>query len=210
MKQILSFVLLITILLACKKDNDQLQFSIHGKVTDDSFQTSLSNATVTIMEKGVGSYWLKNIGTTTTDSEGNYTLKFPRNRAELYQVHVVKDNYFEEIYTINFSDLDPKESKMYNFKTTAFSWVKVHLKNTETINDYDQFIYRKTIGRTNCETCCSNEDQVFYGALDTVIYCKTDGNKPFAYYYQLSNTSTLGTIQQNTVAFDTIELYTNY
>lgn len=195
---------------SCKKDKN-LNFSIHGTATDESFSKALDNATIIIYEKPIASIDYKEIGRTQTDSEGKYSLKFPRNRVENYRVIVQKDNYFEKEYTVLFASLDPKKSIEFNFETTAYSWVRIHLTNIEDVNDYDDFIYKKTIGKTDCFTCCpSDVEQHFYGALDTVFYCTTDGNKPFAYFYQVGNTTTIGTNQQNTVAFDTITLTTTY
>lgn len=210
LKKIIFILLVSGVVLGCKK-NSALTFAIHGTVTDESFNKGLESATVIIYEKPVTSTDYKEIGRTTTDASGNYTLTFPRNRVEGYRVLIQKDYYFDKEYTVAFADLNPKKSIEYNFGTTAYSWVKIHLQNIDEVNSYDDFIYKKTQGRTDCMECCpTGVEQHFYGALDTVFYCITDGNKPFAYFYQLGNTSTLGTNQQNTVAFDTITLTTSY
>lgn len=211
MKKNITVLLLFTLLiLSCKKNGD-LQFSINGIVTDESFSTGLSGATVIVYEKPVANFNYQEIGRTTADSEGKYSILFPRNRVENYKIIIRKDNYFDKEYQILYSALDPKKSIEYNFGTTAYSWVKIHLKNVNEINDYDGFIYKKTQGKTDCETCCPTGEEIhLYGNADTIFYCMTDGNKPFAYFYELQNTSTIGTVQQNTVAFDTITLVTEY
>ena len=205
------FILLFStiLILGCKKDKD-LTFSINGTVLDESFNNGLANATVIIFEKPVASFDLKEIGRVQTDGDGKYSLKFPRNRVESYVVKIQKDFYFDKTYTILFNDLDPKKSIEYNFGTTAYSWVKIHLKNVNEVNAYDDFIYKKTKGKVDCADCCPAEELHFYGALDTTFYCISDDNKPFAYYYELRNTTNLGVKEQNTVPFDTITLTTTY
>jgi len=202
--------LLIFIIFSCKKDGN-LQFAINGIVTDESFNTGLAGATVIVYEKPIANFNYQEIGRVTTDSDGKYSLSFPRNRVENYKVVIQKDRYFDKEYQILYSALDPQKSIEYNFGTTAYSWVRIHLKNVDEVNDYDDFIYKKTQGKTDCAACCpTGEELHFYGAIDTVFYCMTDGNKPFAYFYELGNTALIGTMQQNTVAFDTITLETEY
>lgn len=196
-------------LYACDKDKN-LSFSIHGVISDNSLNKGLDNATVIVYEKAVASLTFNEIGRTKTDASGNYTLKFPRNRVESYKVLIQKDFYFDKEETIAFSSLDPKKSIEYNYGTTAYSWVKVLLTNTNDVNDFDDFLYKVTKGRTGCQTCATNEEKHFYGALDTTFYYLTDGNKPFAYYFALSNTTTLGNNEQTTVPFDTIVMVTSY
>jgi hypothetical protein len=205
------FILVLMLAFSsCKKDKT-LYFSIHGVVTDESFNKGMDNATVIVYEKAIASYDYTEVGRIKTDSDGKYELKFPRNRVEGYRVTIQKDFYFDKSYTIDFASLDPKKSIEYNFGTTAYSWVKIHLQNSGDVNSYDDFIYKKTQGHTDCAACCpTGVETHFYGALDTTFYCLTDGNKPFAYFYQLGNTSTIGTNQQTTIPFDTIVLTTTY
>src|SRR5690554_5055541 len=128
------FLLLISLnLYACKKEQS-LSFKIHGSIQDESLHQPLENATVIIYEKAIGSSNLSEIGRTTTDENGDYQVEFPRNRVENYLVTIQKDRYFESSHTVLFSELDPKESKEYNFSTTAHSWVKIVLKNVDEVN----------------------------------------------------------------------------
>lgn len=209
LKNIFILLFTVTLIVACKKDKN-LTFSINGTVFDESFNKGLADATIIVYEKPIGSFDLKEIGRTKSDGSGHYALDFTRNRVESYVVKIQKDFYFDKSYSILFNTLDPKKSIEYNFETTAYSWVKIHLKNSDEVNSYDDFIYRKTKGKVDCPDCCPSEEFHFYGALDTTFYCLSDGNKPFAYYYELSNTTNLGVKEQNTIPFDTITLTTLY
>ncbi|MBL1279608.1 MAG: carboxypeptidase regulatory-like domain-containing protein [Fluviicola sp.] len=205
-------LVLLTIILSfsfCKKKG-KADFTVTGKITNATYGIPLSGASIKIYEKSPSSSQEILVGTTTTDSGGNYSFTFPRNKVQSYRVNGVKANYFTFDETINFSDLSIDSDNIRNYSTTAKSWVKLSFVNTLPSAVTDEIRFSRSAGKSNCAECCTSGEISIFGIADTSIYCINDGNTNYTYNYNVVGTSNVGQQSVVTVAFDTTEILLNY
>jgi hypothetical protein len=207
MKNIISLLLIGSILFACKKG--KADFTLKGKITDNTFGIGHAGATAILYEKEVGSNNIKQIGSAIIGNDGTYSFTFTRNKAESYTLLVTKNNYFDIEETILFSSLSIKDDNIRDYSTTAKAWVNLRFINQDPESN-DQLRYMKQEGKKNCSECCTDGDQYLYGAVDTNIYCINNGNTNYSYYYWVLGTSVHGSNAVNTIPFDTTELLLFY
>lgn len=200
-------IFIVALSFACKKGKGD--FTLKGVISDTTFNTSLNGAVVKLYQVPAGTSQEVLIGTQTLSSDGAYTFVFPRDKMEKYILKITKINYFSLNETVFFSDLTLEEDNVFNYSTTAKSWAKLRFINSNPqAGDVLSFI--KQQGKANCSECCSINEQIFYGALDTTIYCINDGNTVYSYFYNVSGTSNQGIKSATTVVFDTTEILLNY
>lgn len=201
------FSVLILLVFGCNKGPKSLV--LEGVITDGSFGAPLSGATVTLYGISASTNQFSAIGTTTTDAQGAYRFEFDRTRTEKYTIKVSKNLYFDLENDLNNSELNLKGPTIRNYTTTAKSWVEIRMLNhNPSMNDHLQYIRQS--GKMNCQECCTNDVQHFYGAVDTSIYCINDGNSPYRIEYAVYGTSNSGILEVVTAPFDTTTIYLGY
>jgi hypothetical protein len=201
------FILLIGSLFSCNKGAGE--FKISGVISDDTFQTTLAGAEVSIYKIPVASNTEQYIESQTLGSDGTYHFTVPRERMERYILRVAKNLYFPIEKTIYFSDLKLKEENVYPLATWAKSWVELKFVNTNPLSQ-DHLQYIKQSGYASCLDCCPITAQDLYGAVDTSIYCINKGNTIYSLLYWIMNTTNQGYLEANTTAFDTTQIYLSY
>ena len=201
------YIIPFLLILSCKKNSGN--FTIKGKISDTTFGTGLSDATVSLYQVPAGTETPALIASTTISSDGMYSFEFKREKMDKYILKTYKKNYFNIDETIYFSSLTLEEDNVRDFSTTAKSWVKLRFFNSNPdVND--KLTFRKQAGKKLCLECCADADQYLYGAADTSIYCINDGNNLYSYFYEVAFTSNQGIKSATTVPFDTTEIYLNY
>lgn len=168
-----------------------------GAISDTTFNTSLSGATVELYEIEAGGGETNLLGTASIASDGSYSFTFPRNPVEKYVLEVRKDGYFDIDAEISLKDISVEEDNIYNYATTAKSWAGLHFTTTGS----GTVSYIRQQGKSGCATCCSPDPVVLTGPLDTIIYCPNDGNTTYSYTYNATGVTGIKSV--NTVAFDT-------
>ncbi|NBX38039.1 MAG: carboxypeptidase regulatory-like domain-containing protein [Flavobacteriia bacterium] len=207
MKNSFYFLVLLILLTSCKKGAGS--FTLEGQITDDSFGTALAGATVQLHRIYSGTNQSSLEGTFLTGNDGKYHFTFPRTRTEKYILKVFKPQYFDQSITINYSQLQLNQPNLADVHTTAKSWIRLRIVNTNpNVSDQMQFI--RQLGKSGCDACCIGGMQHFYGAVDTSIYCINDGNFPYSIEYAVYNTSNTGILSEITLPFDTTTLYLTY
>ena len=202
------FLCLILLIFSCKKQNPT--FNISGTVTDKSLNSVLPAATVTFYKTIAGSSSITKIGSTQTNSEGQYNIEFERDQSESYSAIIEKENYFDSKLAILFEGLKVGEKNTINFDIYAKSWVKIHLQNlTPEPNDY--IIISKQEGKKYCIGCCDFFEQTISN-IDTTFYCINNGNSIYSILYtSFGDNQTKTAIKAiTTSSFDTTELYISY
>ncbi|MFN5981824.1 MAG: carboxypeptidase-like regulatory domain-containing protein, partial [Fluviicola sp.] len=106
MKIFVSSLIVVLLSFSCKKNID---YTIKGQITDSSLGGNLSGATVELYSYSKGSVTGELMQTTQTDSQGNYSFTFDRDRYDKLEVKIVKANYFTDSKTVLFSELSNKE-----------------------------------------------------------------------------------------------------
>ena len=193
--------------MSCKKKS--ADFVIKGLASDATFSQPLSNAIVKLYQVPAGSSDEELISSTTSDAQGNYSFKFPREKMEKYRLVLSKSNYFSIEETIFFSELSLEKDFIKDVSTTAMSWAKLTFHNLNPA-DSDHLQYIKQSGKNGCTECCPTSYQDYYGSLDTSIYCINDGDTDYSYFYWAIGTSDQGSRTVFTAAFDTSEVILNY
>lgn len=207
MRVLFSLLISSIIIFGCKKGKSD--FILTGTVKDVTFDQALNGATVTLYEVEAGGGTQTFIGSATVGSDGVYSFTFPRNKVENYILSVSKNMYFDNAIIIPFSSMTIKEENVRNINTTAKSWAKITLLNTNP-QASDHLTIIKQLGKDGCMECCGSDQADFYGAIDTSYYCANDGNTTYQFFYQLVGTSIQGIKSGTTVAFDTTEIILQY
>ena len=207
MKFIPILSLAILMLFSCKKGAGT--FTLKGKISDLTFNSGLDSAELKLYKVPVGSPTEILIETITLGADGSYSFEFPRERMEKYILRVTKNSYFTIDETIYYSDLSIENENVRNYVTTAKSWVELRFLNTNPLAN-DQFRYTKQEGYQGCAECCPSTEQIYFGALDTSIYCINKGNTIYSIYYNVIGTNNQGIKQVTTVPFDTTQIYFSY
>jgi ribosomal protein S27E len=203
----LFYFLVLICCLACSKKTSK--FTISGKINDSSLNQNLSNATISIYKKLQGNSFETFIASTTTNSEGNYSFTFDRDKSEKYTLKISKENYFPIEESILFSSLTVDGENVRNYSTTAKSWARLHFKNIDPKPE-DQLRFMKQQGKVSCNECCPTDYQYIYGASDTSIYCINDGNTIYSFIYAVIGTQNQALKSILTIPFDTTEIYLEY
>lgn len=207
MKQMAIFLLLMVV-FSCKKG--KADFTLKGTLTDLTFNQNLEGAKIKLYQISIGSTQEDLIQTATIGSDGSYSFTFPRDKMEKYILRITKNNYFDLEETVYFKDLSIENDNIRNYGTHAKAWVKLTFRNTLNPTAADEFKYIKQLGKEGCAECCSDTEQFLYGVVDTSIYCINNGNDYYSYLYFKLNTSFSGSMETQTVAFDTTEIILNY
>ena len=194
--------------MSCKKS--VAIYTLTGTLTDQTFNQALIGATVDLYKVTPGSTYQKHMGTFNVGSDGKYLFSFPREKAEKYILKITKSNYFYLESEIYLSELSVDNDNVYNYTTTAKSWVKLTFKHPLNPTPGDQLKYIKQLGKEGCAECCADTEQFLDGIIDTSIYCINDGNQYYSYLYFKMGTTFSGIMETQTVAFDTTEIILNY
>ncbi len=201
------YLLLFICSVSCSKKISK--YTLSGTIRDSSLDENLSNATISIYKKLQGNSFETLIGTSSTNSQGQYSFTFDRDKSEKYILKISKDKYFSTEETILFTSLTIEGNNIRNYSTTAKSWVKLHFKNIDAKPE-DQLRYMKQEGKVSCDECCPIDYQYIYGSADTSIYCINDGNTSYSYIYAVIGTSNQAIKSVKTIPFDTTEIYLEY
>lgn len=207
MKFLVFIILFLSIFVSCKKG--KADFILKGTVSDNTFSTYHSGATIKLYQVPVASTQEILIATSVIGEDGTYSFTFPREKMEKYIVKIIKTNYFDIEKTVYFSELVVGEDNIRNYATTSKSWVGLRFINQNPIPN-DQLKYIKQEGKENCSECCSDTEQNYYGAIDTTIYCVNDGNTNYSYYYWIIGSTNQGLKVAYTIPFDTVEIVLVY
>ena len=166
---------------SCKKKT--IQFTLKGKVNDTSFDNGLSGATLTFYKVPVASTTKVNLGSTTTDSDGNYSFSFDRDQSEKYYIECTKNQYYGAEKLIYFSDLKTDGDNVYNMDMEAQATVTWVLKNQLPTHPEDLMKIQKLDGKTDCDACCANTFYIYPGEnVDTSLTCMAKGNEWLHFY----------------------------
>lgn len=202
------FFALTLVIASCKKG--KAEFTLTGTLSDATHGTSLGSVSVSLYEVEAGTLIETKIGSMQTSSDGAYSFTFPRNQVESYILRASKDNFFPIEESILFSDLTIEEDNVRNYSTTAKGWMKLVFTNTAPANTGDILRFTKQVGKSDCDECLTDGEHQLYGIVDTVIYCATDANTTFTYYYEVAGTAVSGFKSGVAPESDTAAIILNY
>lgn len=206
-KVLLPIFMLMLILTSCKKE--ELSFVIEGNVNDGTLNTVLSNAKVSIFTFPVGGTIGTKVTTLTTDSQGGFNYDLERKKYEKIELVVSKNNYFNHVDEVPFSELTTDGKNIFTYELKAKSWTKFILYNQQPAAQSDELKILKDSGKEGCSECCANGYYYYNGVVDTVVYCPNDGNHYMKFYYWVNGNELNGVDSVYNTPFDTTtyELY---
>ncbi len=207
MKYLILSISLLLLVVSCKKGAGT--FVLKGQVEDLTFNEPLSNTWVKLYKVPIGTTSLVIQDSMLLDESGQYEFSFPREQIEKYVIKINKEGYFAIQEDIYFSSLTLENNNISNFQTHAKAWVGITLLNTNP-EPTDILTYTKQEGLQDCTECCPSGEQVFYGAIDTSIYCINNGNETYSILYNVFGTNTVDIISQTTPPFDTTYINITY
>ena len=201
-------LLALTLLLfSCEKGAGT--FVLKGEISDLTFDQGHTGAIIKLYKVPVGTQELIVIDSAILNSNGNYEFSFLREQMEKYVIRIEKEGYFDIVEDVYLSSLTLENDNIRNYQTHAKSWIGIQLQNDNPENS-DHFRYIKQEGLENCEACCPNVEQNFYGPLDTTLYCINNGNEIYSLLYWVVGTATSDIVSTNTTAFDTSYVSISY
>lgn len=186
-KKILVFgiagAILISLLLvshACKKEAREV--IVNGRITDQKLKTPLADVKVVLLANkiisGVYNNNFQAIASTTTDANGNYSMKITVEKVNKYQFQVNLNKYFDETIEIKPETLEAEDNYIFNYGLNPISWFKLRLHNILGWDDKDQIAYQITNGTRTGYECCSNQIQKAIGQyVDQTTNCRIPGNQ---------------------------------
>lgn len=207
MKVFQLILLLIPFFFSCKKGTGE--FTIKGKITDETFSTGLNGAVIKLYKVPVASSSKILVETQTLQEDGLYSFTFPREKTEKYILEVEKNLYFTLNKQIYYSDLTVNEPFICNYGTKAKSWVELRFVNTD-VQPSDHFRYIKQEGLEGCDECCSNTEENIYANPYFSKICANNGNEKYSILYWNIGTAVQGFKECITVPFDTTLLQVVY
>lgn len=201
MKNFIAIITLSILFFSCKKD--ELNFIIKGTVSDASLSGPSQGVNVKLYSFPIGSALGVYENAVTTDAQGNYFFELDRDKYEKIQLVLEKNNYFEIIEDISFSNLTSDDDNIINFSMEAMSWTKFVIHNQQPSSAQDEFKLFKNSGKTDCVECCNNGYSYYYGAVDTVIYCANNANQYMSFFYWVNGNEMNGNDSIYNTPFDT-------
>lgn len=204
---LINIILLIT-LYSCQKD--AITIEVDGFLVDESSQTFIEGATISAYGKDPESNDYNFITSDKTNAEGYYSLSIDRNRYASIKIESAKLNYFEASEERILSEFNTENKNFIMLSTTAKAWARIHVINQPPNSTSDAIRIIKQKGKTGCTDCCSNDELILNGIIDTTFYCINDGNSPFSIFYEVIGSTTVNIIEVNTTSFDTTEILISY
>lgn len=169
--------------VGCNKAGD-LVFIIEGEIFDKSFNEKLQNGTVQLFRVPTATTQEILIATQNV-SNGKYSFTFPRDMSERYILRFSKDNYFDEVHEVHFSQLEVGKAYKLNFIAEAIAMMNWVLVDQNPSNPNNSVIVQKLSGRIIGQGVCPNQQYEFFGgAQSDTLRCAVGGNQ-FVKFYTL-------------------------
>lgn len=177
---LLTFLLSILLISACKKDDQTYQ--ITGNIKDAGFNTTLEGVTVqllgNVVESGVYNNNYDEVGTATTDAQGNYSIEITEKLVSGYRFYIHKDNYFDIYEEVETQEVQNVDGYTKTFDIFPISIVRVEVKNTSPVDGDDLIRFRMKNIESVCRDCCNNQFIEGTGPFYAVDKeCQTRGEK---------------------------------
>lgn len=189
----LSYIILIVVFgfSSCKKKKDEVVFT--GKITEVYTGSNVGSVNIDVSERRIQNNALNpnfiSIGSSTSYSDGSYSLTVPRGKVYEYKLSISRSGYHDEDMIISSDDVKFNEDNEVNFKMYTKTWLKFTIENNFEPNETDNLtLYKRNI-KPDCDACCDDQAQDFPGVTDTIFYCSTVGNRYFKYEYFVTNNS---------------------
>lgn len=171
----------VFVLSACNKTGD-LKFTIEGQVFDKSFNQNLQQGTVRLFRVPIATTQEILIAEETI-SNGTYSFTFDRDMSEKYIIRFEKENYFNEINEVFFSQLQVGQPYQLNFNVEAIAVMNWVLVDQTPGNSNNSIVIQKLESRAVGDGTCPNQQYEFFGGQgNDTLRCAVGGNQYVKFY----------------------------
>lgn len=166
---------------SCTKKKE-LVFIIEGSVYDKSTGQNANAGKVSLYKVPVATTQEilieeKNI------SDGTYKFNFPRDMSERYVVKYQRENYFQEVNQVYFSQFEVGKAYTLNFSAEAIAYMNWIFVDELPLNPNFSVIMQKLNGRPNGEGTCPNQEYEYFGSTSPdTLRCAVGGNQYIRFY----------------------------
>ncbi|MDA7802967.1 hypothetical protein N8987_00130 [Crocinitomix sp.] len=182
--QLLILVTLFVFATSCKKKEIQYQFE--GLVKSSVDNSAISGAQISLSQKtvsnGSSSADYSQAASTSTGSDGSYSITILREMVTSFLFEFEKDNYFDLSVVETSAKYTTDGVNTLNVQMEPKSWIEFKIENTAS-EETDHFKLITQTFREDCLGCAENRTYDFYGALDTTITYVTTGGKYVKFTY---------------------------
>jgi hypothetical protein len=170
-------VILITWLAACRKEQKDLQ--LEGTVRNARTLMPIGGVYVEleqqVVEDGVFGGAFRPAGEAYTNTDGNFSIKWPRQTIAQLRVSASKSNYIAHQTTLNPDQFQPGVTVTRNLKLYPATFISVRLRNTGETSASDQIRFKFDEADFDC-ICCSEEWREINGEnVDSTFQCMLYG-----------------------------------
>jgi len=211
MKIIYIFLVLIGV-VSCNKD--QIQYKVKGTLKNKVTKSRVGQVTLTFYQTEVNGNTLNpnfvNLGTTTSNSNGEYSFEFDRQNIDKFKIAIAHPEFYETETVYSSAVLSTEDENDFSYELESKSWVSIRLKNSFPSND-ELLNFHKYNVKEECEDCCVNGNiAIPYTIPDTTFICPVVGDTYFKYTYgeTMANSSTTDSVLCN--QFDTTVVFIQY
>lgn len=208
MKKYLLLLLVLPLLVSCKKETGEIQ--IEGRLHDPYGGNYISDATVSLQATGVVDGVYSAAYTTlisgTTDADGCFSFVIDESAYDSFRFTFIKDGYFLSQDIQSAASIDPEHPFSGAFEMYSRSFIKITVQNILPHDNSDEITIYIANPPSGCSECCSSDPVQMSGmAIDTVINCTCYGGYEllinYAYTKNSSSFSYSDTVE--CVPFDT-------
>lgn len=199
---------LVLQLNSCNKEG--ISINIDGFILDESASISIENATITAYGQDPESNDYIFLSSTTSGANGYFSLSLNRDRYTSIKIEGTKSNYFTTSIEKKLSEYNTEHGNFIKLSTTAKAWARIHVINQPPNSSSDAIRLIKQKGKSGCDECCSSNELILNGIVDTTYYCINDGNTAFSIFYEVIGGTTVNITEINTPAFDTTDILISY
>jgi hypothetical protein len=179
-----TFLLIATVLFtSCKKEKKEFVLEISSTIKSQVQNVNVPNAKVLLYvqelsSNGVFSSAYIKKAETSTDANGNFTIKFEKGDAISYRLEISHEKYFDLFMELNDQNVKPDSPYTEDIKMMPEAYVKVRAINKNKFNENDVFSISTYVENSDCE-CCKNFNYNLVGVSDTSYTCLLYGPKNY-------------------------------
>lgn len=181
----INFVALLLLIYGCQK-NSTTSFTVKGQINDSESGIPLGDVAIAIYENNSNNMNSASelIAQGVSNSDGSYSIEFPRNLVESYTILYTKEGYFTEEVTKSFEFFKTDQENIINLNDRPIGWIRFIIENTAPTDPQDQLKLYKETGAEYCPDCCADGYYYFDGpSVNTTMICPNVAGRYFVFRY---------------------------
>jgi hypothetical protein len=186
MNKLVILFVVVSIFCSCKKEKDDINYTIEGTITDINDNSPIESAKLTISKREVSSGTFNSsyskISELTTTNNGLYSIITEYGSVESFKFELSHLDYFSKEIIVNPDDLSTEITNEYNFELTSKGYIKINIKNNSPYDILDQISFNSI--NSSCTNCVKfNSIELNGTTVDTILEGGIEANKYYKYQY---------------------------